>query len=666
MNGCYVTFNGNDLVLGNQLIERTYRWNNGNLISLKISDKESSTCFIQNGEIPDFYLPNEPLESTSGELRIEKNEASSKWNSHLSVEVYFQLGDLQVRRLFRIFPNTPALQCNFFFKGLASASWVNEIAAPGDLSNIEVYSEDGRNLAFAPVLENVDLPGRHWELTSVRFFDITDRYNNYCEESHELLYRRNIHKGNIVTLKNLENDQRFFMLKESPSYFSQLAYPGADFLSVTGNLKIVGIGVDSADILLDDWVRGYGFVSGFGGSSDLEVLSSLRTYQKNIFPGYARYEPIFITNTWGDRGKDTKIRESFIIDEIQAARKLGSNYLQIDDGWQTGLSQNTAFKGGSSENIWEREDYWNVNRDKFPKGFEPVLREAKKSNVRLSVWYSPSIGNSYADWEQDAKMLTQIYSEYGIRKIKVDLLKLNDKVSETRIRNMLDYAYVHTNQELSFDLDITANMRFGYHYFNEYGIYWVANRYTDWTNYYPYTVLRNLWLLSRYVPPEKLQMSFCNIWRNTEKYVDAFAPNTVSFDYAMATTMASQPMGFFETSGLPEPAFKCSSIIENYLAVQKDFHKGIILPIGELPDGRSWTGFQSISTAISGFILVFRELNDRPEALIETWLPADSEIILEHIAGHGKGQRLKSNPNGEIQLKFENSNSWALYKYTIQ
>ena len=48
--------------------------------------------------------------------------------------------------------------------------------------------------------------------------------------------------------------------------------------------------------------------------------------------------------------------------------------------------------------------------------------------------------------------------------------------------------------------------------------YLPGNRYTDWGNYYPYRTLRNLWMLSRYVPAEKMQIEFLNKWRNADKY----------------------------------------------------------------------------------------------------------------------------------------------------
>ena len=75
------------------------------------------------------------------------------------------------------------------------------------------------------------------------------------------------------------------------------------------------------------------------------------------------------------------------------------------------------------------------------------------------------------------------------------------------------------------------------------GNIFLENRYTDWQNYYPYWTLRNLWMLSKYVPAEKLQIEFLNKWRNTDKYKgEVFAPENYSFEYLFATTLAGQPL----------------------------------------------------------------------------------------------------------------------------
>lgn len=63
--------------------------------------------------------------------------------------------------------------------------------------------------------------------------------------------------------------------------------------------------------------------------------------------------------------------------------------------------------------------------------------------------------------------------------------------------------HLETNYTVTFNMDVTAGRRNGYHFFNEYVSLFLENRYTDWVNYYPYCTLRNLWSLSRYLPAQK-------------------------------------------------------------------------------------------------------------------------------------------------------------------
>ena len=131
----------------------------------------------------------------------------------------------------------------------------------------------------------------------------------------------------------------------------------------------------------------------------------------------------------------------------------------------------------------------------------------------------------------------QLYREYGIKVFKIDGLTIPSKEAETNLHRLFNKVLEETDEEVIFNLDATASRRGGYHMFNEYGNIFLENRYTDWQNYYPYWTLRNLWMLSKYVPAEKLQIEFLNKWRNTDKYKgEVFAPENYSFEYLFATT----------------------------------------------------------------------------------------------------------------------------------
>ena len=202
-----------------------------------------------------------------------------------------------------------------------------------------------------------------------------------------------------------------------------------------------------------------------------------------------------------------------------------------------------------------------------------------------------------------------------------------------------------------FNLDATAGQRGGYFFFNEYGNIFLENRYTDWANYYPYQTLRNLWMLARYVPPEDLQIEFLNQWRNPEKYPadDPFAPARYSFDYLFAITMAGQPLAWLEATRLPEKAFAAASLVRLYRKHRVAFHRGTILPVGEEPSGRSWTGFQSIGSQQAGYLLIFREDNDRAQRDLAVWLEPNTLITLIDLK-NGERRQVRTNADGSLPV----------------
>ena len=175
-------------------------------------------------------------------------------------------------------------------------------------------------------------------------------------------------------------------------------------------------------------------------------------------------------------------------------------------------------------------------------------------------------------------------------------------------------------------------------------------------------------MLSRYVPAEKIQTEFLNPWRNADKYAegDPFAPANYDFGYLAAISFAGQPLAWMEASNLPEEAFATGDLIRAYREISSEFHSGIILPIGEEPSGRSWTGFQSIISPNEGYLLIYREDNPAKKARIRTWLPEGRRVRLVPVLGSGRSIRSKVGADGCICLKIREKNSSKLYKYLIK
>ena len=129
--------------------------------------------------------------------------------------------------------------------------------------------------------------------------------------------------------------------------------------------------------------------------------------------------------------------------------------------------------------------------------------------------------------------------------------------------------------------------------------------------------------------------------------------------------MAGQPLAWMEASNLPEEAYSLAGLIEDYKSVSAEFHSGTILPVGEEPSGRSFTGFQSVFDADYGYLLVYREDTDRGSEVIETWLPEGTQAVFSPVLGYGKVFSAVAGKDGAIEVSLPERNTFALYRYVI-
>ena len=660
---CKIELKQDTLTIENSLIKRSWLWNNGNLITCKLEDKGNGLVWQLRNNLPDLSLPGEEKEGSETSIRIEEVPASLQYTHHLRATVEYKAGNLQVRKILKIYPDCPAIACELYLKGQASQKWIKALDNPADLQNIEKLTQNSQG-GNVPVMEQLMLEGKHWQLEAVEFFDVTDRFNTLVRPVHALSYRDCLYRGNLLFAENTEKEAGFFMLKEAPTSNVQLYYPGGDYLVSEGTFRMVGLGVDSADIKTDEWTKAYSYVTGIFRSGEKQKRMALRNYQMRIRPFLEDRDEMVMLNTWGDRGQDTRVNEAVCLKELELAAKLGVTHFQIDDGWQAGRSANSAY-GGSFKNIWDNPDYWTPDPDRFPNGLAPIVKRGKELGIEVCLWFNPSIQHDYADWQKDADALIALYEKYGIRTFKIDGTFFDNKLAESRLRSLYNRVMKATGWKAVLNLDATAGRRGGYFFFNEYGNIFLENRYTDWGNYYPYWSLRNLWMLSRYVAPQSLQIEFLNKWRNKEKYTgDKFAPSTYSFDYLFAITMAAQPLAWFEASNLPDEAFPTGEVIKKYKTVQHDFHTGYVFPVGDEPSGKSWCGFQSVKDR-KGYFLLFRESNEEESFDMDTFFEPGEQVEFTPVLGAGKAFRSIVGKDGRIRFSLSKPNSYVLYSYRV-
>ena len=666
---CFARMDADTLSIGNGHIVRRFLWNGGDLMTLSLEDRDNGRVYPVRKKSPDFIFTGKPAKASDGVMTSVVVPADGIRPEHLEVTVSYTYGDVKVKRVFRVYEDAPAIAVDNHVSSIVAGK-VAETAVEGganvaDHKNIESKADMAQGRKRTLRLDGLDLGGDHWHLRAVEFSDVTDWNNNLVKAVDFIPYRKLSYRGNLLFARSMEGEGLYF-LKEAPCSGVQIGSDGNDFECEAGSFTMTGIGATPGDIASGEWVRLYSSVVGVFGKEEIDAYQSLRRYQRCVRVHMAGRDEMVMMNTWGDRSQDTKVNEQFCLQELEKAARLGVTHFQIDDGWQEGKSPNSAVAKGSFQNIHDNPLYWLPAKDKYPDGLGSVVGKARSLGIELGLWFNPSVQNDFEDWEKDVEAVVRLHREYGVRVFKIDGLKIPSKKAEANLRKFFDTVLEQTGNQVLFNLDATAGRRGGYHMFNEYGNVFLENRYTDWKNYYPYWTLRNLWQLCPYVPAERLQIEFLNIWRNADKYGDdPFAPQRYDFSYVFATAMAGQPLAWMEASNLPEEAYDIAPLVRDYLKVAPDFHEGTILPIGDEPSGRSWTGFQS-EKGDEGYVLIYRELAPESSKILGTWLPEGASARFTRVLGTGKDFTATVGKKGEVRFALPEMNSFVMYRYTIK
>ncbi|MEM9420827.1 MAG: hypothetical protein AAGA25_17510, partial [Planctomycetota bacterium] len=115
------------------------------------------------------------------------------------------------------------------------------------------------------------------------------------------------------------------------------------------------------------------------------------------------------------------------------------------------------------------------------------------------------------------------------------------------------------------------------------------------------------------------------------------APSKYPADYLFASVMMSNPLGFFEVSNLPEDY---SAELEPLVRVWREHRSELadcsIIPIGDEPSGRSWTGFLAVDEqAVPRYLLCLKEFAESEDHFYQ--LPVELSKQSKLTMLHGRG-----------------------------
>lgn len=522
------------------------------------------------------------------------------------------------------------------------------------VSGIEVdEAPHKQTVAATDRCEAFALTAHHLTLTAVQLMDRTDIHDNLAMPAqYRLSPAEKLRlRGCLFCIEDPLTQAGIIFLKQAPLPHARPVKCDTDFFAHHRQVMLLCHGTG-------DTGEGYAWSTvGYRGGTAGRT-AALHTLQRCFRPYHAGRDGLLLSNTWGDRNRDGRINEAFIGEEIIAAQNLGVDVVQIDDGWQQGITSNSVHsaKGGVWLGFWAADpQFWNAHPQRFPRGLTATATAARTAGRQFGLWFAPDSADDFSNWRKDADTILKLHREHGVNFVKIDGVKAHSKLSEKNLWRFFRAVLEETSGAVVFDQDVTAEIRPGYFGVMPSGPLFIENRYTDWGKYWPHATLRNIWQLSWWIDPTRLRMEFLNNQRNADKYgSDPLAPAKYGADYLFAITMIANPLAWFEVSSLPaDYVAAVKPLIATWRTHRADLHQGTIIPIGNEPNGTQWTGFQSTS-ASGTHLLCFRELTDQATWTIPVTRPIKSITLL-----HGQGTVSQQGDHIQVTLDKPLSCAWV-------
>lgn len=678
---CYVSLEENNLKIGNSSVERT--WNIGGDIPTVVSlkNKLSNKEWLTTEETYDWlsYTNSKYAFYNSSFISGEKLHLEVEANTdddcgiarkHFRVQVKIEYKDCIIKWIHIIYPVSLLLRSFIEVELKDNVILCEEkpIVQPPRRPHLKEISDDYQ--------DSYPLKPIHCGWKSVTFYDVTDDIDNLVYSRHGLLHRRerNFLKGNLCFVQDHLGREGLTLIKEGPTPLAYLGETESDFFVKGMNVFTTGWGFGSKELNKFRNLTSYGSTVLLWSGDEEEGLSALNEYHNSIHVYNPEKDAFVMSNTWGDLSADGRISEEFLLKELEVAKITGVSFYQIDDGWQNGTTCNSVLSGGAGEMGYYKHnpDFWTVNKKRLPNGLEPIMASANEKGIKMGLWFSPDSINDFENWERDSNTLINLHQKYGIYAFKLDGVRYTTKAGEENVTRMLQKVVLETKGKVLFNMDVTAGVRSGYFGKLQYSSLFLENRFTgkfgDHPNYFPHCTLRNIWMLSRYYPTFRLQADFLNVKRNVELYPDdLLAPSVCGIEYSFAITMFANPLCWMEQTGLDMESVEIfNRIIPTYRKVQSDILSGHVVPVGEEPNGTTWTGFQSIKSSETGYILVIKERSIENEHSYKLSNLRGRTIKLESILGYGTQETVKADNEGRVTFQLDGHFKYALYKYTAK
>lgn len=498
----------------------------------------------------------------------------------------------------------------------------------------ERYYASGDRLFLAP---------NHVRVTAYDLMDQTD-YSDELMQVREWLLSMREHplaiEGNVLACEDAATGSGLQFIRLGPMPISR-PLKAPDFIVVGRETE-----TDRALNSVSPVANGYPVAELAYTGGNFGRIRAAQRFQRALRAYRPVRDGIFLSNTWGGGNSDSRIREDFLLREVEAGARLGVDVIQIDDGWQKGRSANSSDAKRRNRKAWGNfrsidPDFWLPCPIRLPNGLDGIVAAAKRHGMRFGLWYGPDSTDNAARWKEDADFLYSLYRDKSIQYFKIDSLTTKSAAALVNQRRFFDRMLELSGGEMTFDLDVTCHDRPGYFGIPYIGPTYVENRYTKHAGYWPHHTLRNLWSLSQAIDPVRMRIEISDHMKHRELYRklhgdDPLLPEKWRGDTIFAVAMTASPLGWFEVSELEEKtAAEMRPLVARWKKERERMHSGVIYPVASRPDGFAWTGFASTAADGGGYVLLFRELNESASFTLDASELFPHEVKVSVIGGRG-------------------------------
>jgi alpha-galactosidase len=421
--GCYASWGSAALTVGNTQFERKWAVQGKKLKAISFRTKDPNLEWLAASLIPK-QAPRAALHVNTATGPFNPVEADS-----LQLEVIIS-DEFTNRAHLRIFPGASGVlihsggsedpTCSS--TDPSHSTQVGSIQQRRGGETLSGCSDDVEDLTLAP---------EHLRLTQVTFADQTDKHNELVFE-HEWLLGPNEgplqFPGNLIILEDTLASSGLAILKLAPLSNARPVETEVDF-KVTARSRLVQVAPTDYPVV----------VLAYSGGRPGRI-AALQSFQRQLRVPDVTRDGVFLSNTWGDRSRDARINEAFVLKEIEAGVKLGVDVVQIDDGWQKGRTKNSAGVKGVWGGWWAADShFWNPDPQRFPSGLRPVAEAARAQGLRVGLWFSPDSSDEAANWRRDADRILELHRSAGIDYFKIDGLKTPTASTAVNQRRLFDH-----------------------------------------------------------------------------------------------------------------------------------------------------------------------------------------------------------------------------------